>query len=246
MLKKFALIIYSIYCYLLFWLMGMVTVLYLLLILAFASRKKKGEYLYWWIWWYSEIFGWLVGVRYKVTGRENFQKNTPYVVTSNHNAVSDMFIMVNAMRGINYRPLSKIELSRVPMFGFLWRHTLVFVDRKSPESRHKSIHELEKLITRENISVLIFPEGTRNRTANPLKEFYDGAFRIAIECKVPVIPMVMINTKGITPQNTWIIHPGLLECHFLPPVFTEGLTEADVPALKDKVYKMMQQVLLEQ
>jgi len=150
------------------------------------------------------------------------------------------------MRGINYRPLSKIELSRVPMFGFLWRHTLVFVDRKSPESRHKSIHELEKLITRENISVLIFPEGTRNRTANPLKEFYDGAFRIAIECKVPVIPMVMINTKGITPQNTWIIHPGLLECHFLPPVFTEGLTEADVPALKDKVYKMMQQVLLEQ
>ena len=68
------------------------------------------------------------------------------------------------------------------------------------------------------MSPLIFPEGTRNRTDKPLKEFYDGAFRIAIECQVPILPMVMLNIDAITPQNTNLIRPGKLYCHILHPV----------------------------
>lgn len=225
--------------------MGFVTAIYFVLVLLLIHNKRKSDYLYNWCWWYSEVYGWLTGIRYQITGREYFDKSKAYVIATNHNAVADMFIMVNAMKGIRYRPLSKVELKSVPLFGFLFKHTLVFVDRKSPESRKHSVEMLEELINCENISVMIFPEGTRNRTLNPLKEFYDGAFRIAIECKVPIIPMVMLNTKRMTPQNTWTLRPGLLICHFLPPISTEGLTDKDIPALKDKVYHIMEKVVLE-
>ena len=232
--------VYSIYCYLLFWLMGMVTALYFVLVLTFIGAKKKGDYLYSWCWWYSTIFGWLTGIRYEVTGRENLQKQDACVMTCNHAAVADMFILVHAIKGIRYRPLSKIELASIPLFGFLWRHTLVFVDRKSPESRKKSVQVVEQMIREQKISLLIFPEGTRNRTPQPLKDFYDGAFRIAIECQVSIVPMIILNTRRITPPKSWMLKPGLLICHFLPPISTAGMNDDDIEPLKEKVYALME------
>lgn len=106
------------------------------------------------------------------------------------------------------------------------------IDRSSAESRKKGVETLKKLMDDEGISPLIFPEGTRNRTSKPLKEFYDGAFRIAIETQVPIIPVVLLNVDKISPQKTFLLSPGKLYSKFLKPIPTKGLSLDDVDALK--------------
>ena len=84
------------------------------------------------------------------------------------------------------RPLGKKELLNIPVFGWILRSVAVLVDRSNPESRRKSVERLNKIFKR-GISVIIFPEGTTNKTDKPLTPFYDGAFRIAIENQGPYL-----------------------------------------------------------
>jgi 1-acyl-sn-glycerol-3-phosphate acyltransferase len=98
----------------------------------------------------------------------------------------------------------------------------------------------------KNISVVIFPEGTRNRTGKPLKNFYDGAFRLAIETQTPILPMVYCNCLHMWNNDEFLIHPVDLKAIYLSPIETKGMTESDEPALKDKVYIMMEEVILKE
>lgn len=244
-LKYTGLFVYSIWAYFWFMLLAIVSVFVFIFILIFV-RKDPGRYLYAWCHWYDVVWSFLCFTRYEVTGREYYDPGRAYVITSNHKTVGDMFLMVEALHHVRYRPLSKVELKDIPVLGFLFSKTLLFVDRSDPESRKKSIALMEEQITRENMSILIFPEGTRNRTTAPLKDFYDGAFRVAIECQVPVMPMVMLDTDVITPQSTWLIYPGKkLTCHFLPPIETVGMTTEQLPALKEEVYRQMERVVID-
>ena len=81
-------------------------------------------------------------------------------------------------------------MSKVPVFGFIYRNAIVTVDRSSTGNRAKSVRILKSII-KKGISVLVFPEGTFNMTNQPLKEFYDGAFRVAIETQTPVKPVLI-------------------------------------------------------
>ena len=122
------------------------------------------------------------------------------------------------------------------MFGFIYRKTIVTVDRTSPEHRAKSVLIL-KSILRRGISALVFPEGTFNTTYCPLKHFYDGAFRLAVDTGKPIVPALVFNTKKVLPvHKTFYMLPHKLEMHFLPPVNTENISAKD---LKEKVFKMM-------
>jgi 1-acyl-sn-glycerol-3-phosphate acyltransferase len=94
--------------------------------------------------------------------------------------------------------------------------------------------------------VLIFPEGTRNKTTKPLKEFYDGAFRLAIETQLPILPMVMCNTKAMWGNEKFLIRPVDLKAIYLKPISTNGLTENDIQSLKEQVYKLMESVVLKE
>jgi 1-acyl-sn-glycerol-3-phosphate acyltransferase len=85
--------------------------------------------------------------------------------------------------------------------------------------------------------MVIYPEGTRNRTGQPLKKFYDGAFRLAVDAKKPVMPVVLLHTREILPADkTFYLRPHSIEMHFLPPVYSEGHS-AD--ALKTLVFQQM-------
>jgi 1-acyl-sn-glycerol-3-phosphate acyltransferase len=85
--------------------------------------------------------------------------------------------------------------------------------------------------------MVIYPEGTRNRTNNPLKTFYDGAFKLAVDAKKEIVPTLIFNTKKVLPTNkTFFFWPHRLEMHFLPPVDTTGIPPKE---LKEKVFKIM-------
>jgi 1-acyl-sn-glycerol-3-phosphate acyltransferase len=143
------------------------------------------------------------------------------------------------------RALGKYELSKVPVFGFLYRKAAVMVDRSNAANRTRSVTVL-KAILRKGVSIVIFPEGTFNTTNAPLKDFYDGAFRIAIETQTPIKPVLFPDTlKRLHYKSIWTATPGRCRCVYLQEIPVEGLTLADTALLKEKVYKVMEEHLLQ-
>lgn len=243
-IRYILLILYSIWAYFWFFFLGGVTVLGYIVAMILWPRSP-GDKFYWCNHAYEAVWSFLCGMKYRVEGKERLKPDTAYVIASNHKATADLFIVAHATRGVRFRPLSKIELTRLPIIGFLFKHAILAVDRTDNESRKASIKVMEKAITKDKLSVLIFPEGTRNRTPYPLKEFYNGAFIVAIETQTPLIPMIILNTDVVTPLTSPLIHPGLMICKFLEPIDTKGMTMDDMEELKNEVYFRMEQVLKE-
>jgi 1-acyl-sn-glycerol-3-phosphate acyltransferase len=98
----------------------------------------------------------------------------------------------------------------------------------------------------KGISIVVFPEGTFNRTSNPLKHFYDGAFRVAIEAQMPIKPILFLDAYDrLNYRSIFSLNPGRDRVVYLEEVPVEGLTQEDVPALKQKVYQLMDKKLRE-
>ena len=133
---------------------------------------------------------------------------------------------------------------KVPIFGFIYKNAIVTVDRSSAENRIKSVLIL-KSVLKKGISILVFPERTINLTHHPLKEFYDGAFRIAVETQTPIKPVLVLNAYDrMHYKSIFSLNPGKSRSVFLPEVSVQGLTVKDVGMLKEKVFGMMKEELV--
>ena len=179
----------------------------------------------------------LVGMSFEVKGRENIDPDQAYVFVANHNNMLDI-ILVGSYIIHPWLSLIKKEIKKVPVVGFLISLIAISVDRSSKESRRKSLHDMVQQI-KQGISILIFPEGTRNRTGKPLKKFYAGAFNVAIKAQVPIIPIIIYNTKKLQPVNKVQLRPGKGNMIILPPVPTKGMTENDLESLKNQIHQQM-------
>ncbi len=180
----------------------------------------------------------LAGIRLIVKGKENFKKGENYVVVCNHNSFMDVPVMSPGIPGGN-KTIAKIEMAKIPLFGLIYRRGSVLVDRKSEESRLKSYTYMKRVLDM-GLHMCIYPEGTRNKTNLPLKEFKDGAFRLAIETKKPIVPAVLFNTKKVLPQKkAFFFWPSKIELHFLAPVEIAHLNPTDTKQLKQKVFDIM-------
>ncbi|MBK9328760.1 MAG: 1-acyl-sn-glycerol-3-phosphate acyltransferase [Sphingobacteriales bacterium] len=214
---------------------------YLLLKLVPYKKQINGVYIIN----RSALFIWsvLVGMRYKITGLENINKDKTYVVVVNHVNAADMMATAYGQR-VPAKPLVKRELTLIPGLGQLFSLMCLPVDRSSKEARYQSkIRMLNDL--KQGISVLIFPEGTRNRTKNPLIPFYDGAFELAIEAQVPVLPVVLTNIRKINRVDTLLVQPGTLEIAHLTPITTTGLSSNNLETLKQQTFLVMKAYLLQ-
>lgn len=190
---------------------------------------------------WSFIFSKLIFVHYEIFGK-NFPKNgRAYVYVANHNSFLDAPALTLSIPG-EFKTLGKKELLRIPVFGWILKSIAVLVDRSSPESRKASIEGLTQYF-KKGISIFIFPEGTTNKTDQPLTPFYDGAFRLAIENQAPVLPMVILNSKALMPRSGLQNKPGTINVYFLEPVETAGMTLEDVTALKLHIYNLMEKAI---
>ena len=143
------------------------------------------------------------------------------------------------------RALGKTEMARVPVFGFIYKYAVVRVDRSSADNRAKSIRNM-KSILKKGISIVVFPEGTFNMTGKPLKDFYDGAFRVAIDAQMPIKPFLFPDVYDrMNYHSVLSLTPGKNRAIFLEEIPVEGLTQRDLPGLKRKVYDMMDKKLRE-
>jgi 1-acyl-sn-glycerol-3-phosphate acyltransferase len=142
------------------------------------------------------------------------------------------------------RILGKVEMSKIPIFGFLYRNTVVMVDRTSSENRAKSVKVLKSILKR-GISIVIFPEGSFNVTGQPLKDFYSGAFRIAIETQTPIKPIIFPDTQDrLHYESILSLTPGISRAIFMDEIPVAGLTMNDLEALSKKVYNLMDAELI--
>jgi 1-acyl-sn-glycerol-3-phosphate acyltransferase len=166
-----------------------------------------------------------------------------YVFVANHISYLDIPLILRVIRRHSFRVLGKAEMRKVPIFGYIYSRAVVMVDRSTPDQRSKSARELIGVL-RQGISVFIFPEGTFNETRDPLKGFYDGAFRIAIETQTSVKPILFLDTYDrMHYSSVFSLNPGKLRTVFLPEVSVEGLTIEDLPDLREKVFRMMEEGL---
>ncbi|MFM7838649.1 MAG: lysophospholipid acyltransferase family protein [Chitinophagaceae bacterium] len=182
----------------------------------------------------------LVGCPLTLSGTEHFTKGQTYIITCNHNSLLDVPLSSPYIPGGN-KTIAKKSLSKIPIFGQFYRKGAVLVDRKSEASRKESYQRM-KATLEKGIHMCIYPEGTRNKTSQPLAPFHLGAFRLAVETQTPVIPAIILHTREALPADRFFyFRPRRLALHFLPPVHPKPGKEAT--ALKDEVYAQMHQFL---
>lgn len=188
-------------------------------------------------------FNLLMAYRYRIINQHFVKKDKAYIFVVNHSSYLDAVAVVRVIPQ-SFKPLGKIEMVKVPIFGMLYKRLVVLIDRSSKESREQSVIDLKKEIARGQ-SIVIFPEGTMNRSDKLLGDFYDGAFRIAIETQTPILPLTLINTKQLLPRNDALaIKNGTIKCVFSEEIDVEGLKSEDLLYLKSRVYKEMENQLL--
>jgi 1-acyl-sn-glycerol-3-phosphate acyltransferase len=208
------------------------------------GKIKGGNLIYYACMVWADLWFFLVFIRHKNIYIEKLRKGQSYIFVANHISYLDSAIIPKAFRH-PVRPLGKVEMSKVPVFGFIYKNIIVSVDRSNSANRTKSVQVL-KSILRKGISVLVFPEGTFNSSHRPLTAFYDGAFRIAIETKTPIKPVLFLDAYDrMHYKSVFTLKPGKSRSLFLPEVDVEGLTLNDVTSLKTKVFKMMEAALIE-
>ena len=180
----------------------------------------------------------LVGCPIKVKGKENFAAGAAYVITCNHNSLMDVPLSCPYIPGPN-KTIAKSSFAKIPLFGFFYMKGSVLVNRKSEISRIKSFDKMKNVLA-NGMHMSIYPEGTRNRTSEPLKRFHDGAFKLATDTGCSIIPAILFNTKKVLPLNkTFYFWPHKLEIHFLEPVKVNE--SKNYSELKEKVFVMMKE-----
>lgn len=187
-----------------------------------------------WMGTYMPLVGCLVIRR----GKEKFRKGQSYVVVINHNSFVDIPVSSPWIPGPN-KTLAKIEMAKIPIFGVIYSAGSVLVNRKNEQSRRESFSKMQATLE-QGLHLCLYPEGTRNKTKQPVQPFFDGAFITAIRSQHPVMPAVIFNTGKILPHNmkAWA-WPKTIHFHFLDPIPTKGLALSDLATLKARVHQLM-------
>ena len=181
---------------------------------------------------------WLFTIGMPVTKIGN-SPNEKCVMVSNHISYMDTLVLFPSTSNY-FRILGNKEMSRIPLLSIPYKQIAILVDRSNKESRTKS-YKLMLSILNHGSSVFIFPEGKFNTTEKVLKEFYDGAFRLAITSKTPIYPIILPDTKSRWHyRSVWKWTPGKNRVIFLEPVSVEGYGMEDINKLKSEVYRKME------
>lgn len=167
---------------------------------------------------------------FSVVGRLPENPRNPFVVVANHESFADMLLLCHLPWEMKW--LSKIEIMRIPILGWnMWGARDIGVRRGFSGSAKEAMAQCRNRLALK-VSVMMFPEGTRSPTMEMLP-FKDGAFRLALEAGVPILPLAIHGTRDAIARHDWRIRPAMAVVEVLDPVDTVGI--ADVTALKELV-----------
>lgn len=240
-MRRFLQYIYTIWA-LLWFVVLMLLILPLVLLSALLGRDRGGNAVYriceaWAAAWYVAN-----GIQHREIYEAPHDRSKQYIFVANHSSYMDIPCVVRCMHQ-PIRVLGKYEMVKYPVFGIIYRMAVILVDRRDAQRRAESVRNL-KAAVHKGISVFIFPEGTFNETDQPLKSFYPGAFRIAIETQTPLKPVLFVDAVDrMHYRGFFELTPGKNRVVFLDEVPVTGYTLADVAVLQEKVREIMDEGL---
>jgi 1-acyl-sn-glycerol-3-phosphate acyltransferase len=194
------------------------------------------------IWAKTILFG--MGFYYKIEKEQELEDGKSYMLIANHTSMIDIMLMLATIR----KPfvfVGKQELVKIPLFGFFYKRTCILVDRSSSRSKHGVFDRAQKRIN-QGLSICIFPEGgVPDDESILLDTFKDGAFRLAIDHQLPIVPIAFADNKEHFSYTFFSGSPGLLRVKILPFIETEGKNMADKNNLRDQAWEIIQTQLLD-
>ena len=167
-------------------------------------------------------------IKVNIEGRPNYKRTQSYIIVANHQSMADIPVL-HGFLGLNIKWIMKKELEKIPVFGAAChRLGCIYVDRQHPEAAIRSIHDAQRSLS-ETASVLFFAEGTRSRDGNVMP-FKKGAFRLAYETGLPILPITIKNSMKVLPSDSLDLTPGQIDVVVHPPIH---IHEARWTAIED-------------
>ena len=186
------------------------------------------------------LFG--MGFYYKIDFEQRLEKGKSYMLVANHTSMTDIMLMLAVVKDNPFVFVGKKELVKVPIFGFFYKRICILVDRSSSKSRFK-VFELAQERLHQGLSICIFPEGgVPDDESIVLDTFKDGAFRLAIEHKIPIIPITFADNKDRFSFTFLSGNPGKMRVKVHKAINTENLVVENKTQIKEKV----RNIILEQ
>jgi 1-acyl-sn-glycerol-3-phosphate acyltransferase len=170
-------------------------------------------------------------------------KGQSYVFVANHTSMTDIMLMLVAIKDNPFVFIGKKELAKIPIFGFFYKRTSILVDRSSAKSRKAVFIRAQKRI-KDGASICIFPEGGVPDESVILDRFKAGAFRLAINHKIPLVPMTFFDNKQRLSFTFFSGSPGKMRVRVFPAITTKQLTIEETSALSTKVYDLIKNSLI--
>ncbi len=194
-------------------------------------------------WWARVILKMLL-IPVKVEGRENLKEGQSYVFVANHQGAFDIFLVYGHL-GRNFKWMMKYQLEKIPFIGYACKKShQIFVDKRGP-SKIRKTYETARNILKEGYSVTVFPEGARSFTGH-MGKFKKGAFALADELELPVVPMTINGSFNILPRmndGRWIEwHPLQLTIH--QPIYPKGKGPENIEYLRENAYNTIMSALV--
>jgi len=193
-----------------------------------------------WAW----IFSVLTFIRFDIEGKAKIDRGRSYIFIVNHSSFLDAIGIALAIP-VQFRTLAKKELLKIPLLGLILKKASIIVDRSNQQSRKVSINQMKKMLGK-GISILIFPEGTQNRTSKPLSDFHTGAFRIAKDTETSIIPIVIKGAGKLMPPSSFSIRPGRVIMKISNEITAESFKFESIDELTGRVRDLMLEIVVDE
>lgn len=204
-------------------------------ILVILSISEKTYPQFFWlarnIWARIILYG--MGCIPKITWEENLERGRSYMLVANHTSMIDIMLMLWVSKN-PFVFVGKKELLKIPVFGFFYRRVCILVDREDSQSR-MAVYRKAKRRLNQGLSICIFPEGGVPPEEVVLDTFKDGAFKMALAHKIPIVPMVFLDNKKRFSYTIYSGGPGILRVKVLSFIRTDKLLENQKGELRDRV-----------
>lgn len=212
--------------------------------LLFILTAKEAYYPTFWkmirVWAKVLVYG--MGFRLQVQNDQVLDRNKSYMFCPNHASLVDPFVLIV----LSKNPIvfvGKQELVKIPVFGFFYKRVVIMVDRNNPESR-KKVFRIAKERLKNGTSMAIFPEGLVPPENIVLAPFKKGAFSLAIEFEMPIVPQSYYDCKRLFSWDVFKGGPGIFRTHQHQFIETKGLKKEDIPDLKEQVFNIIETSLM--
>lgn len=178
-----------------------------------------------------------MGFNIKIQREQVPEPKKSYMFVANHTSMTDIMLMLVAVKN-PFVFVGKKELAKIPLFGFFYKRTSILVDRSNPKSRQAVYLRVQKRL-KQGLSICIFPEGGVPDESVILDEFKDGAFRMAINHEIPIVPLTFADNKKRFSYTFFSGGPGQMRVKIHRFIKTEGLKIKDTKLLKESVHDMI-------